>query len=87
MITFANTAKKDLWDAEVLVIKAESAAAFNKKEEEGLTNSVQSAYNDWISHVLSFKNRFGEDRTPPQDIKWSLNTAEKVCSWFDSITL
>ena len=75
MIIFANTAEKDLWDTEVLAIKVESAAAFNKKEKEGITNSVHSIYNDWIAHVLSFKAQFGEDKTS-QDSKWSLNTAK-----------
>ena len=75
--TFANVAEKDAWDAEVFAIKSDSAAAFNKKETEGVTSEVRFMYENWKARVVAFKDRFSEARTP-QDIKWALNTAEEA---------
>ena len=36
--SFVDVAKKNRWESEVMTIKAESSAAFNKKEAEGVTN-------------------------------------------------
>ena len=66
--TFANIAEKDAWDAEVFAIKADSAAAFQKKENEGVTREVRLVYENWKARVVSFKNRFTEARTPGHQV-------------------
>ena len=77
LITFANLAEKDLWDAEVLGIKSDSSAVFQRKEAEGMTSAVRRLLQQWMDRVKAFKERFGEERTP-QDIKWALNSAEEA---------
>ncbi len=76
VFSFDTNDEVGLWNAEVYAIKAESTAAFNKKESEGLTNEVRELYNNWMTRVNAFKGQFGEDRTP-MDIKWALNTIER----------
>ena len=75
--TFVNVAEKDMWEAEVLGIKADSTSVFNKKENSGLTSAVRALYKNWMSRVHAFKNKYSEGRTP-MDIKWALNTAEEA---------
>ena len=75
--SFANVAEKDAWEAEVLGINADSSAAFNRKEAEGITSGVRVLYENWKGRILAFKDRFSEARMP-QDIKWALNSAEEA---------
>ena len=60
VITFADVAEKCAWEAEVMAIKEGSSQAFNKKEEEGLTNDARVLYDQWMAKVLAFKEQFGE---------------------------
>ena len=75
--TFETLLGKQQWSAEVQAIKAESSAAFNKKEQDGLTDEVREMCDNWMAHVKSFAQIFGENKTP-MDIKWALNSAEKA---------
>ena len=77
LYTFANPAEKDAWEAEVFAIKADSSAAFHRKEEEGITSEVRAVYENWKARVIAFKDTYSENRTP-QDIKWALNSAEQA---------
>ena len=77
LVTFATLEEKDAWDAEVLAIKSESTAAYQRKEAEGVSTAVRALYQRWMDRVKAFKDRFGKNRTP-QDIKWALNTAEQA---------
>ena len=75
--SFSTIEEKNRWDAEVMAIKADSSAAFHRKESEGLSADVRALYSNWISRVKAFVGQFGEQRTP-EDIKWALNTAEEA---------
>ena len=75
--SFSTIEEKNRWDAEVMAIKADSSAAFHRKESEGLSAAVRALYSNWISRVKAFVSQFGEQRTP-EDIKWALNTAEEA---------
>ena len=77
IFNFDSVEEKNSWEMEVLKIKAESATAYNKKEQDGLTGEIRVLYQQWIDHVKTFSRDFGEDRVP-QDIKWALNTAEEA---------
>ena len=77
VMTFTSVAEKDLWDAEVLGIKADSAAVFEKKEREGVTANVRALYDQWMARIKAMKDSFGEEKVP-QDIKWALNSAEQA---------
>ena len=74
---FEDIAEKNRWETEVMAIKEGSAAAFNKKETEGLTTAVRTLYDNWMARVIAFKDQFTEARTP-MDIKWALNTAQQA---------
>ena len=76
VITFTTMTEKNMWDEEVLAIKADSTAAMNKKEADGLTREVRALYENWIAPVHAFRDRFGDNRTP-QDIKWAVNSAQE----------
>ena len=75
LYTFASVDEKNEWDAEVFGIKADSAAAFNQKESEGITSAVRVLYENWKARVIAFRDRFTENKVP-EDIKWALNSAE-----------
>ena len=77
VMTFTSVAEKDRWDAEVLGIKADSAAVFQKKEREGVTANVRALYDQWMARIKAMKDSFGEEKVP-QDIKWALNSAEQA---------
>ena len=61
---FANVAEKDAWDAEVFAIKAKSAAAFQKTENEGVTREVRLLYENWKARVVAFKDKFSSITNP-----------------------
>ena len=77
LYTFTSLSEKNRWEAEVMAIKAESSAAFNKKSSDGLTTEVRTLYNNWMARVISFKDLYNENRTP-MDIKWALNSAQEA---------
>ena len=75
--SFANLAEKQSWETEVMAIKADSSAAFNKKSSDGLTVEVRTLYDNWMARVIAFSNQYTEQRTP-MDIKWALNSAQEA---------
>ena len=75
--SFNDTHEKNAWEAEVFAIKQESAAAFEKKQTEGLTTEVRTLYDNWMAHIISFKDQYSE-RKSPMGIKWALNSAQEA---------
>ena len=75
--TFATQADYAEWDATVHALKAESSSVHGRRMSVGsITSEIRSLYNQWITNVKAFRDRFGEDKVP-QDIKWALNSAEE----------
>ena len=75
--TFATQAELNEWDAMVLALKAESSAVLERRIAVGaITNEIRALYDQWMTNVKAFRDRFGEDKVP-QDIKWALNSAEE----------
>ena len=77
VFTFDSHLQQQLWEAELLAIKAASNAAHDKRRAQGLTSVVRSDFANWRIRVLSFVEEYTEDRTP-QDIKWALNSTERA---------
>ncbi len=77
VFTFDSNSQKQLWEAELVAIKAASNAAHDKRRAQGLTSVVSSDFENWRARVLSFVEEYTEDRTP-QDIKWALNSTERA---------
>ena len=76
--TFGTQAELTEWDAMVLALKAESSSVMERRIAVGgsITNEIRSLYEQWMTNVKAFRDRFGEDKVP-QDIKWALNSAEE----------
>ena len=75
--TFATAEEASAWDAMVSALKAESKAVFDRRMAVGsITEEVRSLYQQWMTNVKAFRDRFGEDHVPA-DIKWALNSAEE----------
>ena len=77
LIKFQDVAEKDKWIQDTTAIKEGSSVAYHTKEKEGETAKARVLYKNWIATVRSFKETYGEDRTP-QDIKYALNSVEKA---------
>ena len=75
--SFLNVAEKNSWEADVMALKAESSAAFSKRESDGVTTEVRTVYVNWKTRVVAFVEQCSESRTP-MDIKWALNSAEEA---------
>ena len=75
--TFATQAELSEWAATVLALKAESSSVMERRIAVGsITDEIRSLYDQWMSNIKAFRDRFGEDKVP-QDIKWALNSAEE----------